>query len=135
MARQKKGPNRVDDLIAELFADCPRPEAILGESGFLNHLSHRIIERALAGELTHPLHSQTVEPPASPPSASTRRHRRNGYFHQAVPSEYGAMPLSIPQDCDGECEPIRVLTQQRRLADLDEKILALYARGMSCTGV
>lgn len=45
------------------------------------------------------------------------------------------MPLSIPQDRDGECEPIRVLTQQRRLADLDEKILALYARGMSCTVV
>ena len=131
MARKKKAPNRVDDLIDDLLADCHSPEEILGESGLIKQLSQRIIERALAGELTHHLNAEAAESPESSPSASTQRNSRNGYSYKTVQSEHGEMPLAIPRDRKGEFEPILVPKHQRRLAGLDEKILALYARGMS----
>ena len=131
MARKKKAPNRVDDLIDDLLAGCHSPEEILGESGLIKQLSQRIIERALAGELTHHLNAEAAESAESSPSASTQRNSRNGYSYKTVQSEHGEMPLAIPRDRTGEFEPILVPKHQRRLAGLDEKILALYARGMS----
>ena len=53
MARKKKQPNRVDELLDELLVDYQSPEDILGKSGLLKQLSKRLIERALAGELNH----------------------------------------------------------------------------------
>ena len=129
MARKKKTPNRVDDLSDDLLADCHSPEEILGESGLIKQLSQRIIERGLAGELTHHLKLETAENETYPPSASTPRNSRNGYSRKTVQSEYGEMPLAIPRDRKGEFEPILVPKRQRRLAGLDEKILALYTCG------
>lgn len=57
MARTKKEPNRVDDLLDELLEDCHSPEDILGESGLMKQIKKRLIERALAGELNHHLRS------------------------------------------------------------------------------
>jgi hypothetical protein len=52
MTRKKQDPNRVDVLLDELLEEHQSPEEILGESGLLKQLSKRLIERALAGELT-----------------------------------------------------------------------------------
>ncbi|MEL7509866.1 MAG: IS256 family transposase, partial [Cyanobacteria bacterium J06554_1] len=57
MARKKKEPNRVDELLDELLADCATPEDILGESGLAKRIKKRLVERALAGELNHHLQS------------------------------------------------------------------------------
>ena len=57
MARTKKEPNRVDDLLDELLEDCHSPEDILGESGLMKQIKKRLVERALAGELNHHLKS------------------------------------------------------------------------------
>ena len=51
MARKKKEPNRVDDLLDDLLSDCQSPEEMLGKSGLLKQLTNRLVERALAGEL------------------------------------------------------------------------------------
>ena len=75
MVRKKKEPNRVDDMLDDLLADCQGPEDILGESGLLKQLSVRLVERALAGELSH--HLAHAEP--SPEGNSERRNSRNGY--------------------------------------------------------
>ncbi|MBE9183143.1 IS256 family transposase [Oculatella sp. LEGE 06141] len=132
MVRKKKEPNRVDEMLDELLADCQTPEDILGESGLLKQLSKRLIERALAGELNHHLkgeqQTELDEPPSQTPACG---NSRNGYSKKTVQSDQGEMDLAIPRDRKGEFEPILVPKHQRRLAGLDEKILLLYARGLS----
>ena len=64
MVRKKKEPNRIDDMLDDLLADCQGPEDILGESGLLKPLSVRLVERALAGELSHHLAHDETSPEA-----------------------------------------------------------------------
>ncbi|KPQ31321.1 MAG: putative transposase [Phormidesmis priestleyi Ana] len=124
MSRTKKAPNRVDDLLDELLEECHSPEDILGESGLMSQIKKRLVERALAGELNHHLKSEASEAVIAPNS-------RNGSSPKTVQSTDGKLELSIPRDRNGSFEPILVPKHQRRIAGLDEKILALYARGNS----
>ena len=122
MTRKKQDPNRVDVLLDELLEEHQSPEEILGESGLLKQLSKRLIERALAGELKAHLQEQ---------AEAGQQNSRNGHSKKTVQSNHGEMELSIPRDRQGSFEPVLVPKHQRRIAELDEKILALYARGMS----
>ena len=122
MTRKKQDPNRVDALLDELLEEHQSPEEILGESGLLKQLSKRLIERALAGELKAHLKEQ---------AEAGQNNSRNGHSNKTVQSNHGEMELSIPRDRQGSFEPVLVPKHQRRIAELDEKILALYARGMS----
>ena len=122
MTRKKQDPNRVDVLLDELLEEHQSPEEILGESGLLKQLSKRLIERALAGELKAHLQEQ---------AEAGQHNSRNGHSKKTVQSNHGEMELSIPRDRQGSFEPVLVPKHQRRIAELDEKILALYARGMS----
>ena len=124
MARQKKELNRVDELLDELLEDCYSPEDILGEAGLMKQIKKRLVERALAGELNGHLKSSASDEEAAPNS-------RNGRSKKTVTCEDGELELSIPRDRNGSFEPILVPKHQRRIAGLDEKILALYARGNS----
>ncbi|MEL6456531.1 MAG: IS256 family transposase [Cyanobacteria bacterium J06623_5] len=124
MARKKKDPHRVDDLLDELLEDCQSPEDILGEGGLMNQLKKRLVERALAGELKGHLKREAADEAAAPNS-------RNGSSKKTVQSEAGELELSIPRDRNGSFEPVLVPKHQRRIVGLDEKILALYARGNS----
>jgi transposase-like protein len=131
MAQKKKETNRVDDLLDEMLADCQSPEEILGESGLLKQLSQRLIERALVGELNHHLKTEALEPEDAPVVRVGRGNSRNGYSKKTIQSPQGEMELAIPRDRQGEFEPVLVPKHQRRMAGLDEKILAMYARGNS----
>jgi putative transposase len=131
MSRTKKEPNRTDELLDELLSDYRTPDDILGEGGLLKQLSQRLIERALTGELNHHLKPDTSPPEGANQSEQSRPNSRNGYSKKTVQSQHGEMELSIPRDRNGEFEPVLVPKHQRRLAGLDEKILALYARGLS----
>jgi len=64
MVRKKQEPNRLDDRLDDLLADCQGPEGILGESGLLKQLSVRLVERALAGELSYHLGQDETGPEA-----------------------------------------------------------------------
>jgi putative transposase len=119
-------------MLDELLADCQTPEDILGESGLLKQLSKRLIERALAGELNHHLKvAKEVELDEPDPERHPPSNSRNGYSKKTIQSHHGEMELAIPRDRNGEFEPVLVPKHQRRLAGLDEKILVLYARGLS----
>lgn len=131
MAQKKKETNQIDELLDDLLADCQSPEEILGESGLLKQLSKRLIERALAGELNHHLKSETAELDEPASESPPRSNSRNGYSKKTVKSDYGEMDLAIPRDRNSGFEPVLVPKHQRRLAGLDEKILLLYARGVS----
>jgi transposase-like protein len=122
MVRKKQEPNPVDVLLDELLEEHKTPEEILGESGLLKQLTKRLIKRALSGELNAHLNNQKEE---------EKGNSRNGYSRKTVQSNQDEMEIAIPRDRESSFEPVLVPKHQRRIAGLDEKILGLYARGMS----
>jgi len=87
------------------------------------------VERALAGELNH--HLKAEVPVSADETEGKARNNRNGYSAKTVQSEHGSLELAIPRDCQSTFEPVLVPKHQRRLRGLDEKIVTLYARGLS----
>lgn len=100
-------------------------EAILGENGLLADLKKRVVEKALAGELTHHLGYRRGEKPEGV------KNHRNGYSPKTVVGEDGAMEIAVPRDREGSFEPLLIAKGQKRFAGFDEKIIAMYARGMT----
>ena len=116
-------------LPEEVLADALRglaPEEITGPGGLMTQLAGRVINAALEGELTDHL----GYPPGQPPPGGTGNHR-NGSTPKTVQTELGPVAVSTPRDRHGTFEPALVAKRQTRLAGLDEKILSLYAGGMS----
>jgi putative transposase len=75
----------------------------------------------------------TAEPAAGEPTTAKRprRNRRNGTSAKTVQGDSGRMRITTPRDRNGTFEPLLIPKHQRRLAGFDEKILAMYAKGMS----
>lgn len=121
MSKQNQ-TSRADELIDELLQDCPDSESILGESGLLQQLSKRLIERALQGELSHHLKQA---------KSTGQQNSRNGYSKKRIQSTQGEMDIRVPRHRKSEFEPVLEPKGQRRIQGLEEKILALYSRGMS----
>ncbi len=115
-----------DALLDELLKDCHDPKAILGEDGLLKQLTKRPVERALEAELTEHLGYD-----AHAPEGRGSGNSRNGKGKKTVQSEAGAFEIEVPRDRNGSFEPHLVKKRQWRLAGFDDKVLALYARGLS----
>jgi len=84
------------------------------------------VERALAAELTTHL---GYAPHARPPSKSD--NVRNGSSPKTVQTEQGPVDLVVPRDRGGTFEPTVVKKRRRRLEGFDDKVLALYAHGLT----
>jgi putative transposase len=115
------------ELLDELLAGISSPDDLLGEGGVFRQLKKALMERALNAELTHHL---GYEKGASPP-ARARGNSRNGHSAKKVLTEDGEIALSVPRDRAGSFEPKLVPKGVTRLDGLDEKIINLYARGLS----
>jgi putative transposase len=102
------------------------PDEITGPGGLLTQLAGRVIETALGAELSEHL----GYPPGQAPPGGAGNHR-NGSTAKTVQTELGAVKVRTPRDRAGRFEPRLVGKRQTRLAGLDEKILALYAGGMT----
>jgi putative transposase len=102
------------------------PDEITGPGGLVSQLAGRVIETALGAELTEHL----GYPPGEAPPGGAGNHR-NGHTAKTVKSELGPVHVRTPRDRKGTFEPRLVGKRQTRLAGLDEKILALYAGGMT----
>ncbi len=134
MPRRRIEKTRADELLDELLEDYQGPEAILGQEGLLKQLTKRLVERALSAELSHHLEHEQLQ--VKPDLAVTEpepleRNTRNGYSAKTVQGELGRIPLQVPRDRQSTFEPVLVPKGQRRLAGLEQKIIALYARGSS----
>jgi putative transposase len=107
------------------------PEEIIGRGGLLDQLTKAVMERALQGELTHHLGYAKGEPakPAGP--ASEEANCRNGSSAKTVITDQGKVEIGIPRDRQGTFEPQLIRKGQRRLEGFDEKVIAMYARGMT----
>jgi putative transposase len=115
-----------DELIDELLAGARTEEEIVGPGGLLADLTRRLVERALSAELTEHL---GYEPHQEPPGGTG--NARNGTTPKTLVTEHGRVPINAPRDRNGSFEPRIVRKGQRRFEGFDDKILALYARGLS----
>lgn len=120
-----KKTERVDKLLDELLQD-RKPEEILGKAGLVEELTKRLVERALEGEMSSHLgyEKNAVE-------GKNTGNSRNGKSHKTVVGDTGEMEIEVPRDRNGHFEPQLVRKRQRRLPGFDEKVIALYARGMT----
>jgi len=115
-----------DGLIDELLAGARGEQQVLGSDGLLGDLTRRLVERAMAAELTDHL---GYEPHAEPPGGAG--NARNGSTPKTLLTDHGPVRIKTPRDRAGTFEPQIVPKGQRRLDGLDDKILALYAGGMT----
>src|ERR1700677_3470469 len=115
-----------DELIDELLAGARTEEEIAGPGGLLGQLTKRLVERAMEVELTDHLGYETHQEPLGG-SGNTR----NGSTPKTLITESGPVAINTPRDREGSFEPQIVRKRQRRFEGFDDKILALYARGMS----
>jgi putative transposase len=115
-----------DEVVDELLAGARSEEEIVGPGGLLARLTKRLVERALEVELTDHL---GYEPHAEPPGGVG--NTRNGSTPKTLVTEHGPVAIDTPRDRDGSFEPKLVRKRQRRFMGFDEKILALYSRGLS----
>jgi transposase-like protein len=76
-----------------------------------------------------------LEHPAAPPAPELPRNRRNGYSKKTVQGEIGEVRLDIPRDRNGTFEPQLIGKYQRRLSGFDDKVLALYAKGLTARDI
>lgn len=114
------------ELIDALLKDYETPQDILGEGGLLKELTKAVIERCLETELdTHlgyPKHGR---------KGNATGNMRNGQSQKTLKGEQGHVDSEIPRDRQGTFEPQLVKKGQTRMVGFDDKILALYARGMT----
>ena len=114
------------ELLDELLKDYQAPQELFGENGILKRLTKGMIERCLQAEmeehLGYPKHGRK-----KPESANTH----NGSGHKTLGSEHGELQISVPRNRGGSFERMLVKKRQSRLEGFEEKILALYARGMT----
>ena len=114
------------ELLDELLADYETPEDLLGDEGLFKQLKKALLERALGAELTDHLGYEKGDP-----AGRGTGNSRNGHSGKTVLTEDGEVDLEVPRDRNGTFEPAIVPKGERRLDGFDDRILSLYARGMT----
>ena len=114
------------DAMLDRLLEGKRPEEVVGQGGLLEDLTKRLLERALEGELTEHL---GYEKHAR--EGRNGGNSRSGRNRKRVKTDAGEVEIEIPRDREGTFEPQLVPKGQRRLPGFDEKVIALYARGMT----
>jgi putative transposase len=122
-----KEPTTINiDLIDQLLQDYKSPEDVLGENGLLKQLTKALLERAMAAELTHHLGYEKHSP-----EGQNSGNSRNGKTKKTLKGDFGTLPIEVPRDRNSSFEPRIVPKHQTRFEGFDDKILSLYARGMT----
>jgi putative transposase len=115
-----------DEVLDELLRGYSSPDDLLGEDGLFKELKKRLLERALGAELSDHLGYEKGDP-----AGRGSGNSRNGHSVKTVLSDDGAIEIAVPRDRNGTFEPQLVPKGQRRIDGFDERIISLYARGLS----
>jgi len=113
------------ELIDKLLEGYQQPEDLIGENGLLKQLTKALVERALNAELTHHLGYEKNT------KGRGGGNTRNGKSRKKLTGDFGQVEIEVPRDREGEFEPKIVPKHQRRFDGFDDKILSMYARGMT----
>lgn len=114
------------EIIDQLIKDCKTPEDIFGEGGLVKQFVKSVVERALQAELTTHLGYEKHEV-----KGKNSGNSRNGTSSKIVKGEFGETEIDIPRDRSGSFYPQLIQKGQTRFDGFDDKILAMYARGMT----
>jgi putative transposase len=114
------------EVLDELLKEYRGPDDLTGEEGLLKQLTKALVERAMGAELTEHLGYEKHEAGEKP-----GENRRNGTSPKTVRSDQGPITLDVPRGRDGTFEPKIVGKHQRELPGFSDKILSMYARGMT----
>ena len=120
--------DRLEEIAQEIVAKHNNKDSLFGEKGVLKALTASVLEAALNGELTKHLgytkHQRTITDNA-----------RNGHSPKKIKTEQGELPIQVPRDRQGSFEPQLIKKHQNRFDGLDDKVIALYAKGMSVADI
>ena len=114
------------ELLDQLLAGYERPEDLTGDDGLFRRLKKALIERALGAELTDHLGYEKGDP-----AGRGSGNSRNGVSAKTVLTEDGEVQIEVPRDRAGTFEPQLIGKGQTRFDGFDDKIISLYARGMT----
>ncbi|HCI08269.1 MAG TPA: IS256 family transposase [Sulfitobacter sp.] len=114
------------EVLDELLSGVENANDLLGDQGLMKELKVRLMEWMLGAELTEHL---GYEPDAQP--SAQQSNRRNGTTRKTLKGNDGAFPIDVPRDRDGSFEPELIKKGQTRIDGMDDKIIGLYAAGLS----
>ena len=114
------------ELLDQLLSNYSKPEDLTGENGLFKQLKKALIERALGAELTEHLGYEKGDP-----AGRGSGNSRNGTSSKTILTEDGEIEITVPRDRAGSFEPQLIAKGQTRFDGFDDKILSLYARGMT----
>lgn len=117
--------NAAVDMLIESDSDLSN---ILGKEGLIKQLSKCILERALEAEMQSHLGYDRYK-------RNDSENARNGSFKKSLATENGQLELEVPRDRKGNFEPVIVKKKQSRIEGLDDKVISLYAKGMSLSDI
>lgn len=127
MPRKKSQPSSSPGIPAELLDSLVKgPMSAAGVAELMGSFKKALMERVLEGEMSHHLGYGPGE--AKP---EERSNHRNGTSGKTVLTDTGAVRIEVPRDREGTFEPMLIGKHERRFQGFDEKILAMYARGMT----
>ena len=126
MMKPKVNPQIDLKLIDQLIKNAGNPMEIFSENGLMKQLKKAIVERMMEGELTTELGYEKHDN-----AGNNSGNSRNGYAEKTLKCNEGELAIKVPRDRNGDYEPKIIPKNQSRFDDMDEKIISLYARGMS----
>ena len=113
-------------LLDHVIANYKKPADLIGENGMLKQLTKAVIEVALAAEMNQHLgHTRYGA------VANASGNVRNGQSAKTITGDFGEVEIAVPRDRDASFTPQLIPKHQRRVPGFDERILSLYARGMT----
>ncbi len=115
-----------EKLIDELLGEARTPEELFGKGGLLKQLTKSLVERVLDRELSGHLGYEKYDK-----RVKKKGNYRNGSSKKTVHGDHGSLELKIPRDREGSFEPLMVPKGGTRLPGFEEKVISLYARGMT----
>jgi len=123
----KTTTDRIDtELVDQLLRNYQKPEDVLGENGLLKQFTKALLERAMQVELSEHLGYEKHSA-----AGDNSGNSRNGTSEKTLKGDFGTLPIEVPRDRNASFEPKIVPKGQTRLSSFNEKILSLYARGLT----
>ncbi|MFB5318431.1 IS256 family transposase [Enterococcus avium] len=124
MARKKRNPDA--EKLAESILNAYQPESVDDMQDALKDVFGPLFEKMLQGELNNHLgyDAHSKEP-------KEHDNRRNGYGNKTLKTSFGEVAIDVPRDREASFEPELIPKRKRDVSDIEEKVLSMYARGMS----
>jgi putative transposase len=115
-----------DELLDDLMKNYRKPEDLIGDNGLLKQLTKALVERAMKAEMTAHLGYDKHDP-----AGKKSGNSRNGKSKKTIKGEFGNMEIAVPRDRNSTFEPVIIPKGETRFTGFDDKIISMYARGMT----